>query len=204
MSQPTLLAVVLAYFAVIFWVAHRTGRGATNEGFFVGNRSSPWPVVAFGMVGTSLSACTFVAVPGAVGRDAFTSFQVILGHFAGYLVIAFILLPLYYRDQVTSIYYLLATRLGPGAHRTGAAFFLLSRTLGATARLYLVVGVLQAMLFEPLGMPFAFTSFPVVLLIVAYTYEGRVKTIVWTDLLQTACMLTGVVAGYLLRLHPAR
>jgi len=194
MSQPTLLAVALAYFAVIFWVAHRTGRGATNEGFFVGNRSSPWPVVAFGMIGTSLSGVTFVSVPGAVGRDAFTYFQVILGHFAGYLVIAFILLPLYYRDQVTSIYHLLATRLGQGAHRTGAAFFLLSRTLGATARLYLVVGVLQAMLFEPLGLPFAVTSLAVVLLIVAYTYEGGVKTIVWTDLLQTACMLTGVVA----------
>src|SRR5258706_7495847 len=192
MSQPTLLAVVLAYFAVIFWVAHRTGRGATNDGFFVGIRSSPWPVVAFGMVGTSLSGVTFVSVPGAVGRDAFTYFQVILGHFAGYLVIAFILLPLYYRVQVTSIYHLLATRLGPGAHRTGAAFFLLSRTLGATARLYLVVSVLQAALLDPFGVPFAVTAFAIVALIVAYTFEGGVKTIVWTDLLQTACMLAGV------------
>jgi len=201
MSHPALLGIVLAYFALVFWIAHRTGHGATNEGFFVGNRASPWPVVAFGMVGTSLSGVTFVSVPGAVGRDAFTYFQIILGHFAGYLVIAFVLLPLYYRDRGTSIYHLLATRLGSGAHRTGAAFFLLSRTLGATARLYLVVSILQVTLLDGLGVPFALTSAAVVALIVAYTYEGGVKTIVWTDLLQTACMLAGVVVLIPLLLH---
>ena len=201
MSHPALLGIVLAYFALVFWIAHRTGHGATNEGFFVGNRASPWPVVAFGMVGTSLSGVTFVSVPGAVGRDAFTYFQIILGHFAGYLVIAFVLLPLYYRDRGTSIYHLLATRLGSGAHRTGAAFFLLSRTLGATARLYLVVSILQVTLLDGLGVPFALTSAAVVALIVAYTFEGGVKTIVWTDLLQTACMLAGVVVVIPLLLH---
>ena len=201
MSHPALLGIVLAYFALVFWIAHRTGHGATNEGFFVGNRASPWPVVAFGMVGTSLSGVTFVSVPGAVGRDAFTYFQIILGHFAGYLVIAFVLLPLYYRDRGTSIYHLLATRLGSGAHRTGAAFFLLSRTLGATARLYLVVSILQVTLLDGVGVPFALTSAAVVALIVAYTFEGGVKTIVWTDLLQTACMLAGVVVVIPLLLH---
>jgi Na+/proline symporter len=194
MASPVLIAVVLAYFALVFWIARRTGHGATNEGFFVGNRSSPWPVVAFGMIGTSLSGVTFVSVPGSVGRDGFTYFQIILGHFAGYLVIAFVLLPLYYRDHVTSIYHLLATRLGSAAHRTGASFFLVSRTLGACVRLYLVVSVLHAMLVASSGIPFFVTAFVVIALIVLYTYEGGVKTIVWTDLLQTACMLAGLVA----------
>ena len=194
MSHAFLLTVALAYFALVFWIARRTGHGASNEGFFVGNRSSPWPVVAFGMIGTSLSGVTFVSVPGAVGHDGFSYFQIILGHFVGYLVIAFVLLPLYYRDRVTSIYHLLATRLGSAAHRTGASFFLVSRTLGACVRLYLVVGVLHAMLVEPTGVPFAATALAVIALIVLYTYEGGVKTIVWTDLLQTACMLTGLVA----------
>jgi Na+/proline symporter len=192
MTHPYLLAAVLAYFAVVFWIAHRTGRNATNDGFYVGNRSSPWPVVAFGMIGTTLSGVTFVSVPGSVGRDGFTYFQVVLGNFAGFLAIAFVLLPIYYRERVTSIYHVLETRLGPGAHRTGAAFFLLSRTLGATARLYLVVNVLQAALLDAFGVPFAVTAFVIVALIVAYTFEGGVKTIVWTDLLQTACMLAGV------------
>ena len=192
MTHPYLLAAVLAYFAVVFWVAHRTGRNATNDGFYVGNRSSPWPVVAFGMIGTTLSGVTFVSVPGSVGRDGFTYFQVVLGNFAGFLAIAFVLLPIYYRDRVTSIYHVLETRLGRGAHRTGAAFFLLSRTLGATARLYLVVNVLQATLLDAFGVPFPVTAFVVVALIVAYTLEGGVKTIVWTDLLQTTCMLAGV------------
>src|SRR4051812_5773295 len=192
MTHPYLLAAVLAYVAVVFWIAHRTGRGATNDGFFVGNRSSPWPVVAFGMIGTTLSGVTFVSVPGAVCRDGFTYFQVVLGNFAGFLIVAFVLLPLYYRDRTASIYHVLETRLGASARRTGAAFFLLSRTLGATARLYLVVVVLQAALFDALGVPFAFTAFAVVALIVAYTFEGGVKTIVWTDLVQTTCMLAGV------------
>ena len=192
MPPGLLAAILLAYFCLIFWIARRTSRGATNDAFFVGSRASPWPVVAFGMVGTSLSGVTFVSVPGSVGRDGFSYFQIILGQTAGYLVIAFVLLPLYYRDRVTSIYHLLGTRLGPGAHRTGAAFFLVSRTLGASARLYLVIAVLQVTLADSLGMPFALTAGAIVALIVAYTYEGGVKTIVWTDLLQTACMLAGV------------
>ena len=192
MTHPYLLAAVLGYVALFFWIAHRTGRNATNDGFFVGNRASPWPVVAFGMIGTTLSGVTFVSVPGSVGRDGFTYFQVVMGNFAGFLAIAFVLLPIYYRDRVTSIYHVLETRLGTGAHRTGAAFFLLSRTLGATARLYIVINVLQATLLEGFGVPFAVTAFVVVAAIVAYTFEGGVKTIVWTDLLQTACMVGGL------------
>jgi Na+/proline symporter len=193
MSPSVLLAVVAGYFLLLFLVARRTARGADNDGFFIGNRSSHWLLVAFGMVGTSLSGVTFISVPGAVGATAFTYFQIILGHVVGYLVIAFVLLPLYYRTRVTSIYHYLGERLGPRSHRTGAGFFILSRTLGATARLYLVVKILQEALLAGYGIPFAVTAAVTVLLILAYTYEGGVKTIVWTDTLQTACMLLGLV-----------
>src|SRR5258706_14036642 len=138
-----MLAVVAGYFALLMAVAWRTSRGADSESFFIGNRSSRWYLVAFGMIGTSLSGVTFVSVPGAVGREGFAYFQLVLGLFAGYLVIAYVLLPIYYRQHVTSIYDFLEERLGPVSHRTGAGFFILSRTLGATARLYLVAKVLQ-------------------------------------------------------------
>lgn len=192
MSRPLMLAVVLAYFAVLFAVAWRTSRGADNESFFIGNRSSHWALVAFGMIGTSLSGVTFVSVPGAVGHDAFGYFQLMLGLFAGYLVIAAVLLPIYYRYRVTTIYDYLEARLGPGAHLTGAALFVVSRTLGAAARLYLVVNILQVAFLEGLGIPFWATSAVVIAMIVAYTYQGGVKTIVWTDTLQTTCMLAGL------------
>ena len=164
-----------------------------SQSFFIGNRASPWALVAFGMVGTSLSGVTFISVPGAVGAGAFGYFQIILGHFIGYAVIAFVLLPVYYRLQVTSIYGVLAQRLGEQAHRTGAAFFIASRTLGATARLYLVVRILQDTILDRLGLPFWATAAIIVVMIVLYTLEGGVKTIVWTDTLQTAGMLIGLV-----------
>jgi Na+/proline symporter len=193
MSPSILLAVVAAYFLLLFMVARATARDADNEAFFIGNRSSHWLLVAFGMVGTSLSGVTFISVPGAVGATGFTYFQIILGHLVGYLVIAYVLLPVYYRTRVTSIYHYLGERLGPRSHRTGAGFFILSRTLGATARLYLVVNILQEALLAGYGIPFAATAVATVLLILAYTYEGGVRTIVWTDTLQTACMLLGLV-----------
>ena len=192
MTPGLMLAIVLGYFALLMAVAWRTSRGADNESFFIGNRSSNWALVAFGMVGTTLSGVTFVSVPGAVGREAFAYFQLVLGLLAGYLVIAFVLLPIYYRHRVTTIYDYLDARLGPGAHRTGAALFIVSRTLGATARLYLVVNILQLAFLDALGIPFWLTSAVVVALIVAYTYQGGVKTIVWTDTLQTTCMLAGL------------
>ena len=192
MSPPLMLAVVLGYFALLMAVAWRTSRGAGNESFFIGDRSSNWMLVAFGMIGTSLSGVTFVSVPGAVGREAFAYFQLMAGLFAGYLVVAFVLLPIYYRHRVTTIYDYLDARLGPGAHRTGAALFVVSRTLGAAARLYLVVNILQLAFLDALGIPFWLTSAVVVALILAYTYQGGVKTIVWTDTLQTTCMLAGL------------
>jgi Na+/proline symporter len=192
MTPGLMLAVVLGYFALLMAVAWRTSRGADNESFFIGNRSSNWALVAFGMVGTSLSGVTFVSVPGAVGSDAFAYFQLVLGLLAGYLVIAYVLLPIYYRHRVTTIYDYLDARLGPGAHRTGAGLFVVSRTLGATARLYLVVNILQLAFLDALGIPFWLTCAVVVAMIVAYTYQGGVKTIVWTDTLQTTCMLAGL------------
>jgi Na+/proline symporter len=200
MPALILLSVVLGYFLLLLLVAWRTSRRADNEGFFIGNRRSPWLLVAFGMVGTSLSGVTFVSVPGTVSAGGFTYLQIVLGHVIGYGIVAFVLLPLYYRLQLTSIYRYLGDRYGPTSHRTGAAFFLVSRTLGATARLYLVVRVLQDMVLDPLGVPFWLSAAVLVAMIVLYTLDGGVRTIVWTDTLQTAGMLGGllVCVGFLL------
>ncbi len=188
-----LLALVLAYFALLLGVAAWTSRRADSQAFFIGSRNSPWPLVAFGMVGTSLSGVTFVSVPGAVALSQFGYLQVVLGQFLGYFVIAFVLLPLYYRRGLTSIYGFLGQRLGPSAYRTGAGFFIVSRTLGATARLYLVARVLHDMILGPLGVPFWLTAAAIVLMIVLYTLEGGVRTIVYTDTLQTTGMLLGLM-----------
>jgi Na+/proline symporter len=197
MSTALLLSVVLVYFGLLLWIARwAAGRGgaATNESFFIGNRSSHWLLVAFGMIGTSLSGVTFISVPGSVGANAFSYFQIALGQFVGYALIAFVLLPLYYRLRVTSIYSVLAQRLGAEAQHTGALFFIVSRLLGATARLYLVVRVLHDGLLAPMGIPFWVASFALVLVILLYTLDGGVKAIVWTDTLQTSGMLIGLVA----------
>ncbi len=200
MTPTILLAFVLGYFVLLLGVAWYTSRHADNDSFFIGNRKSPWPLVAFGMVGTSLSGVTFISVPGAVTLTQFTYLQIILGHVLGYAVIAFVLLPLYYRLQVTSIYSFLQQRLGPRSYQTGAAIFLVSRTLGATARLYLVVAVLQDMILNSFGVPFWLTAAVILLMILLYTVEGGVRTIIFTDTLQTACMLLGLVVcvGFLL------
>jgi len=201
MSAPVLLAVVAAYFALLLAVAWRTSRRADNDSFFIGNRSSHWGLVAFGMIGTSLSGVTFISVPGSVGAGAFSYFQIMLGQLAGYAVVAFVLLPLYYRLQLRSIYRYLGTRLGLAAHRTGAGFFILSRTLGATARLYLVVRILQDLVLAQFGMPFWLSACLVLAMILLYTLEGGVKTIVWTDTLQTTGMLGGLVICVVFLLH---
>lgn len=193
MNPLLLLGVVLGYFAILLLVAWATSRQASNDTFFIGNKSSNWMLVAFGMVGTSLSGVTFISVPGAVGRDGFAYFQLVLGNLIGFWLVAFVLLPLYYRHQLTSIYHYLGQRLGVSAYKTGATFFIVSRTLGATARLYLVVNILQAIILDRLGVPFWLTSVVILLMILLYTYEGGVKTIVWTDTLQTTCMLGGLV-----------
>ncbi|NIG56360.1 sodium:solute symporter [Chitinophaga sp. Cy-1792] len=193
MSPVLLFSFVVAYFVVLLIVAWYTGRNSNNESFFIGNRNSNWMLVAFGMIGTSLSGVTFVSVPGAVGKDAFTYFQITLGYLIGYLTIAYVLIPLYYRLQLTSIYNYLETRFGRDSYKTGASFFILSRTLGATARLFLVVRILQETILQNFGVPFAVTTIIILFMILVYTYEGGVKTIVYTDTLQTTCMLAGLV-----------
>ncbi|MYM92917.1 sodium:solute symporter [Duganella vulcania] len=200
MSAVSLFCLVFAYFCLLLLVAWRTSRNATNESFFIGNKRSNWMLVAFGMVGTTLSGVTFVSVPGAIGRDGFGYVQVILGYVLGYIAVAYILLPLYYRLKLTSIYTYLEQRLGPRSWQSGAAFFILSRTLSASARLYLVVNILQAAILDSLGVPFWLTTLAILAMILMYTYQGGVKTIVWTDMLQTAGMLLGlaVCAGWLL------
>lgn len=197
MNPYLLLGFVIAYFIVLLVVAWYTSRNSNNESFFIGNRSSNWMLVAFGMIGTSLSGVTFVSVPGAVGNGVpagqFNYFQVVIGYFLGYLVIAYVLLPLYYRLNLTSIYKYLDTRFGSSAHKTGSGFFILSRTLGATARLYLVVNILQIFILDKMHIPFWITASVILLMILLYTFEGGVKTIVYTDTLQTSGMLIGLI-----------
>jgi Na+/proline symporter len=196
MNSGILLTVIIAYFALLLAVAWYTSRNSNNESFFIGNRNSNWMLVAFGMIGTSLSGVTFVGVPGGVGTGNFYYFQVVLGYLLGYAVIAFVLLPLYYRMNLTSIYTYLEKRFGINAHKAGAFFFIISRVVGATARLYLVISILQTFVFDRLQgvhIPFWLTAIIILLLILLYTFEGGVKTIVYTDTLQTTGMLVGLV-----------
>ena len=193
MSATLLFVFIIIYFLILLGVAKITGKNSNNMSFFIGNKNSNWMLVAFGMIGTSLSGVTFVSVPGAVGRDAFHYLQITIGYLIGYLCIAYILLPIYYKLNLTSIYNYLETRLGFKAYKTGASFFVLSRTLGATARLYLVVKILQVFILDSMGVPFWGTTLVILAMILLYTYEGGVKTIVWTDTLQTSGMLLGLI-----------
>jgi Na+/proline symporter len=193
MGSLTLIVVIGLYFLLLLALAWFTGRKADNESFFIGNRKSNWMLVAFGMVGTALSGVTFISVPGTVGSNGFGYMQVVIGNWIGFMLVAVVLLPLYYRLKLTSIYHYLDQRFGMAAHKTGAASFILSRTLGATARLYLVVSVLQLLVADTLGMPFWVTSAIILLMIWLYTFQGGVKTIIFTDTLQTACMLIGLL-----------
>lgn len=194
MSPLLLFCILIGYFALLLGVAWATSRGANNDSFFIGNKRSNWMLVAFGMVGTTLSGVTFVSVPGAVGSDGFGYAQILIGYVIGYLAVTWLLLPLYYRLQLTSIYHYLDVRLGRRAYQSGAGFFIISRLLGATARLYLVVNILQAIILDSLGVPFWLSTLVILAMILAYTYQGGVKTIVWTDTLQTTCMLFGLFA----------
>src|SRR4029078_8746912 len=193
MSASVLFTFVIGYFVLLLTVAWYTSRNSNNESFFIGNRNSNWMLVVFGMIGTSWSGVTFVSVPGGVGSGNFYYFQIVLGYLLGYAVIAFVLIPLYYRMNLTSIYTYLEKRFGINAHRAGAFFFILSRTFGATARLYLVISVLQIFIFNALGIHFIVTTLVILALILLYTFEGGVKTIIYTDTLQTTGMLLGLV-----------
>ena len=199
MSPVLLFSFVLGYFLLLLGVSMYTARNATNESFFIGNRNSNWMLVAFGMIGTSLSGVTFVSVPGTVGNisgvsyNGFSYFQVVLGYILGYLVIAYVLIPLYYKLNLTSIYHYLDQRFGRESYKTGALFFIISRTFGATARLFLVINVLQIFILDDMGVPFVLTSAIILFMILLYTFKGGVKTIVYTDTLQTTFMLAGLI-----------
>lgn len=201
MSAGFLFSIVIVYFLLLLTVAWKTSKNSNNESFFIGNRRSNWMLVAFGMIGTSLSGVTFVSVPGAVGKDAFGYMQVTLGYMIGYLVIAYVLLPLYYRLQLTSIYGYLKARMGVWSYKTGAWFFIISRLVGATARLYLVVNILQITILDSFGIPFWVSTLIILVMIILYTFEGGVKTIVWTDTLQTTGMLLGLIICTIYLLH---
>ena len=169
----------------------------SDSAFFTGDRKSPWPVVAISMVGTSISGVTFISVPGYVAATQMSYMQMVLGFFAGYIAIAFILLPLYYRLDSFSIYGYLSERFGPRSRTTGAALFLLSKFLGCGVRMYLTAIVLQVILFKPLGIPFAVNILVTMLIVWLYTHRGGVKTIVWVDMLQTLCLVGAVVLSIL-------
>ena len=200
-SATVLLFFVFAYFIGLLAIAYITSRNSDNQSFFIGNKKSKWWLVAFGMIGTSLSGVTFISVPGTVGKitggdylyGGFEYYMMVIGFFIGYFIVAFILLPLYYRMNLTSIYTYLGRRFNIEAHKIGSLFFIISRSIGATARLYLVVNVLQIFLLESLGVPFWVTAAVILLMVLLYTFEGGVKTIVITDTLQTSFMILSLI-----------
>ena len=196
-------SVLIIYFLVLLLISFLTSKSDSNESFFIGDRNSPWYVVAFGMIGASLSGITFISIPGSVAKfsnelglvpsDQFSYMQMVFGYFFGYIIVAFVLLPIYYKINLTSIYGYLKDRFGNWSYKTGSAFFLLSRLIGASIRLLLVSSVLQLILFDEIGIPFELTVVTSVLLIWIYTNRGGIKTIIWTDTLQTFFMLAAVI-----------
>lgn len=193
MSPTIIIVILVAYFGTLMLISYYTSRKADTNAFFTANRQSPWYLVAFGMIGTSLSGVTFISVPGQVVNAGFSYYQVVLGYIIGYVVIAQVLMPLYYRLNLVSIYTYLRDRLGPYSYFTGAAYFILSRTLGSAMRLYLASTVLHLFLFSQMGVPFWVTAIITLALIWLYTYKGGVKTIVWTDSFQTIFLVSSVI-----------
>ncbi|HNV80443.1 MAG: sodium:solute symporter [Tenuifilaceae bacterium] len=193
MEPIWVILIIVLYFGVLIAIGAYTGRNANNEAFFLGNRRSPWYIVAFGMLGASLSGVTFISVPGMVGASQFSYLQLVLGYLLGYYVIANVLLPLYYRLNLTSIYTYLDGRFGFFSYKTGSVFFLISRLVGSSFRLYLVAAVLQVNVFNAWHVPFWVTVVITIVLIWIYTNRGGIKTIIWTDTLQTAVMLATVI-----------
>jgi SSS family transporter len=203
MTIQLVSAVLTIYFLVLLLISYLTSKSDSNESFFIGDRKSPWYIVAFGMIGASLSGITFISIPGSVAKfsielglvpsDQFSYMQMVFGYFFGYIIVAFVLLPIYYKINLTSIYGYLKERFGSWSYKTGSAFFLLSRLTGASIRLLLVSSVLQLILFDEIGIPFELTVVTSVLLIWIYTNRGGIKTIIWTDTLQTFFMLAAVI-----------
>lgn len=195
MHPLAIIAIFVSYSALLFIIAAITGRKSTNETYFTGNKSSPWIVVAYGMIGASLSGVTFISIPGEVGGSGFSYLMIVFGYLIGYAIIAQVLLPLYYSRNLTSIYAYLEQRFGNYTYKTGSSFFLLSRSIGSSFRVYLVVNVLQIFVFDNWGVPFAINVAIFMGLILLYTFRGGIKTIVWTDTLQTTFMLAAVAVS---------
>ena len=192
-SPIFILSLILIYFLVLILISYLTGKENSNKVFFIANKESAWPLVAFGMVGASLSGVTFISVPGWIESSQFTYFQVVLGYFVGYLIVSFVLLPIYYQHNVTSIYEYLENRFGYHSHKAGAFFFFVSRVIGASFRLFLVAIVMQKFIFDAWNIPFEFTVILSIALIWIYTNRGGIKTIVWTDTIQTTLMIISVL-----------
>ncbi len=193
MNPLIILLVILLYFLMLVVISFRTSKGANNSSFFIGGHKSPWYLVAFGMIGASLSGVTFISIPGWVGTSQFAYLQTVLGYLVGYAVIANVLMPMYYKLNLTSIYTYLDQRFGVASYKTGASFFLLSRTIGASFRMFLVANVMQFIIFDKMGIPFWVTVVITLMLIWLYTYRGGIKTIVYTDVIQTVFMLSSVL-----------
>ncbi len=192
MHPGLVVGIIGGYFCLLILISHFTAGKGDSKAFFTGNRQSPWYLVAFGMIGASLSGITFISLPGSVANTNFTYMQVVFGYLVGYFVIAKVLLPLYYKLNLISIYQYLEQRFGFWSYKTGAFFFLVSRVIGASLRLYIVAGVLQIAIFDSFNIPFSVSVFVTIALIWIYTFKGGIKTIVWTDTLQTFFMLTAV------------
>lgn len=193
MSPTYIVLSIIIYFSILLFISWYTGRNATSESYYLGNKQSPWFIVAFGLIGDSLSGVTFISIPGAVTNDKFSYMQIVLGYLVGYFVIAKVLLPLYYRLNLISIYSYLGQRFGTSAEKTGSFFFLLSRLIGAALRLFISATVLQIFIFDQWGISFAVTTSIVIALILLYTYRGGIKTLVWTDSVQSIFLLLGVL-----------
>lgn len=197
MSPFSIILIILMYFAVLFTVSWISSRESSNAGFFTGARKTPWWIAAIAMIGAPMSGVTFVSVPGMVGVNgtAMGYMQMCLGFFVGYLIIAFVLVPVFYKMNMVSIYQYLNTRFGMSAHKTGAWFFFISKMLGAAVRLFLVCVTLQLMVFQPLGLPFLLNVLISMGIVLMYTFRGGVKSVIWTDVLKTVCMITAIVLG---------
>ena len=193
MSPLFISLIIVIYFGALLTISFWTSRNADTNAFFTANKQSPWYLVAFGMIGTSISGLTFISVPGAVGNASFSYFQIVLGYVVGYFIIGTVLMPLYYRLNLISIYTYLDERFGFWSYKTGAGFFLLSRTLGSSLRLYLAAAVLQIFLFDAWNVPFAVTVAVTIILIWLITFKGGVNTIIWTDSFQTFFLIASLI-----------
>ena len=194
MSQPLIVILtIVAYFALLMGISYFASRGSDNSTFFTGKRQTPWPLVAFAMIGAAISGVTFISVPGMVAAKGYAYLQMVLGFIVGYFAIAFVLVPLFYKKNLISIYGYLEDRFGPNTYRTGAWFFFVSKMLGAAVRFFVVCAVLQLLVFEPLHIPFIFNVIVTIALIWLYTVQGGVKTLIWTDTLKSFCLIMSVI-----------